>query len=218
MTSQHETGPHSFLWLASMRQDHIHFSWAYIYSYIYTSQNKCFSIFMWHLAWTMGPHNYGADLMADDILEYPEHKDRFWLDVHHYFNWPAMCNVYAEPNFIDIPCVCSANIPNTSHQYEQGAWAAFMKKGLLKDGYRLYIGEWSAGLQVARNCNNPTKLPNAKQAQVMWRAQKLSFLSQYLHYKGLAAGESSFLGEFYWGRSDGSQLECGSNSLLLWWG
>jgi len=145
-----------------------------------------------------GAHNYGADLMADDILEYPEHKDRYWLDVHHYFNWPAMCNVYGEPNFIDIPCVCAANIPNTSHQYEQGAWAAFMNKGLLKDGYRLYIGEWSAGLQVARNCNNPTKLPNAKQAQVMWRAQKLSFLSQYLHYKGLAAGESSFLGEFYW--------------------
>ena len=27
--------------------------------------------------------------------------------------------------------------------------------------------------QVARNCNNPTKLPNPKQAQVMWRAQKL---------------------------------------------
>ena len=27
--------------------------------------------------------------------------------------------------------------------------------------------------EVARNCNNPTKLPNPKQAQVMWRAQKL---------------------------------------------
>ena len=39
-----------------------------------------------------------------------------------------------------------------------------MKKGLLNKGYRLYIGEWSAGLQVARNCNNPTKLPNPKQS------------------------------------------------------
>lgn len=146
-----------------------------------------------------GAHNYPTEMMSDDILEYPEHRDRYWLDVHHYFNWPAMCNVYEDPNYIDIPCVCSANIPDTPHQYEQGAWAGFMKKGLLNKGYRLYIGKWSAGLQVARNCNNPTKLPNPKQAQVMWRAQKLSFLSQYLQYKGLAAGgQSSFLGEFYW--------------------
>ena len=146
-----------------------------------------------------GSHNYGPELMADDVLKYPEYKDRYWLDVHHYFNWPAMCNVYAEQNYIDIPCVCSANVPNTTHQYEQHAWAAFMKKGLLDQGYRLYIGEWSAGLQVARNCNNPTKLPNAKQAQVMWRTQKLSFLSNYLHYDGLAKDQSSsFLGDFYW--------------------
>eukprot|EP00913_Durusdinium_trenchii_P017028 g16013.t1 len=146
-----------------------------------------------------GAHNYGAELMADDLLEYPEYKDRYWLDIHHYFNWPAMCNVYGETSYIDIPCVCSANIPGSEHEYEQGAWAGFMKKGLLDQGYRLYIGEWSAGLQVARNCNNPTKLPNAKQAQVMWRAQKLSFLSQYLHYAGKAKDQSSsFLGDFYW--------------------
>ena len=70
-----------------------------------------------------GAHNYPTEMMSDDILEYPQHRDRYWLDVHHYFNWPAMCNVYEDPNYIDIPCVCSANIPDTPHQYEQGAWA-----------------------------------------------------------------------------------------------
>ncbi|CAJ1410694.1 unnamed protein product [Effrenium voratum] len=175
-----------------------------------------------------GAHNYGTDIMSDDLLTTPEYKDRYWLDIHHYFNWPAMCNVYGEESYIDIACVCEANVPNTTHQYEQGAWANFMKKGLLDDGYRLYIGEWSAGLQVARNCNNPTKLPNAKQAQVMWRAQKLSFLTQYLHYQGLAAQkQSSFLGDFYWaGRmghnwnADPSVCCCGEDPNWVdfeWW-
>lgn len=146
-----------------------------------------------------GAHNYDAEMMADDLLEHPEYKDRYWLDVHHYFNWPSMCNVYDEQNYIDVGCVCSANMPGTANEHEQAAWAGFMKKGLLEDGYRLYIGEWSAGLQVARNCNNPTKRPNPKQAQAMWRAQKFSFLKQYLYYKGKAAkGSSSFLGDFYW--------------------
>ncbi|CAE7266600.1 unnamed protein product [Symbiodinium pilosum] len=139
--------------------------------------------------------------MSEDLLgPYSPLKDRWLLDVHHYFNWPAMCNVYgAEESYISVPCVCEANVPNTTHQYEQHAWAGYMKMGLLDKGYRLYIGEWSAGLQVARNCNNPTKLPNPKQAQVMWRAQKLSFLRNYLHYQGHAAQDkSSFFGDYYW--------------------
>mmetsp|Transcript_136784 Transcript_136784/g.354778 ORF Transcript_136784/g.354778 Transcript_136784/m.354778 type:complete len:576 (-) Transcript_136784:77-1804(-) len=149
-----------------------------------------------------GTENYNSTLMAEDLLSEPyrDHKDRYWLDIHHYFNWPAMCNVHSEENStISIPCVCEANLPGTPHQHEGGAWTGYMKMDLLEQGYRLYIGEWSAGLQVARSCNNPTRLPNPKQAQVMWRAQKLSFLSQYLHYKGRAAHEqSSFLGDFYW--------------------
>jgi len=149
-----------------------------------------------------GTENYNSTVMAGDLLSEPyrSHKDRYWLDIHHYFNWPAMCNVHGKENStISIPCVCESNLPGTPHQYEQGPWAGYMKTDLLDQGHRLYIGEWSAGLQVARSCNNPTRLPNPKQAQVMWRAQKLSFLSQYLHYRGRATNQqSSFLGDFYW--------------------
>jgi len=149
-----------------------------------------------------GTENYSTTIMSQDLLSEPfrQHKDRYWLDIHSYFNWPAMCNVHTEENStISIHCVCEANLPGTDHQYEHGAWAGLMKSGLLDQGYRLYIGEWSAGLQVARSCNNPTRLPNPKQAQVMWRAQKLSFLRQYLHYNGRASRhQSSFLGDFYW--------------------
>lgn len=149
-----------------------------------------------------GTENYNTTVMSEDLLSEPYRhlKNRYWFDIHHYFNWPAMCNVHGEENStISIPCVCEANLPGSAHEYEQGAWAGYMKKDLLEQGYRLYIGEWSAGLQVARNCNNPTRLPNPKQAQVMWRAQKLSFLRQYLYYKGRASyQQSSFLGDFYW--------------------
>jgi len=148
-----------------------------------------------------GTENYNATAISKDLLgPYSPLKDRWLLDIHHYFNWPAMCNVYGDDeSHISVPCVREANVPNTTHQYEQHTWAGFMKMGLLDKGYRLYIGEWSAGLQVARNCNNPTKLPNPKQAQVMWRAQKFSFLRNYLHYRGLAANDqSSFFGDYYW--------------------
>lgn len=72
-----------------------------------------------------------------------------------------------------------------------------MKSGVFDAGWRFYIGEWSAGLGTAHNCQYG--LPTKSQSASLWEAQKWDYLMQYVHYKGKSdQGQSSFLGDFYW--------------------
>lgn len=140
--------------------------------------------------------NVPSTTVAHDYTShYGAYKGKFNSDIHHYFNW-AGCIDYGAKTF-SVQCVCESNLPGTSRQYEDVDWARWMQSGVLDQGWRFYVGEWSAALGTAHNCQNG--VPTTDQARSLWRAQKWGYLSQYMHYRGKAVGgSSSFVGDYYW--------------------
>lgn len=140
--------------------------------------------------------NYPSSAVGADYKKlYGSLKHNFVTDIHHYFYWCG-CIDYGSNTF-SLECACDANLPGTPHASEDVDWASWMGTGVFDEGWGFYVGEWSAGSGPAHKCQHG--VPTHEQAKSMWQAQKLGFLNQYLHYKGLdASGPSSFVGDFYW--------------------
>eukprot|EP00927_Polykrikos_kofoidii_P085901 TRINITY_DN9469_c0_g1_i1.p1 TRINITY_DN9469_c0_g1~~TRINITY_DN9469_c0_g1_i1.p1 ORF type:complete len:637 (-),score=76.04 TRINITY_DN9469_c0_g1_i1:75-1889(-) len=129
--------------------------------------------------------NYPTSTIANDYRRsFTDMKSAYITDIHHYYNWGGC-------NGPDYACVCDSGMPGTSQTGEDGDWNAYISAGVFEDGWRFYIGEWSAAVGDAQR--------DGHRAGRMWKAQKWNYLNQYLHYKGKAdGGKSSFLGDYYW--------------------
>lgn len=129
-------------------------------------------------------HNMPTSTIARDYKSsFNNMRDSVWTDIHHYFAWGGCSGP-------DYQCVCEAGLPGTSQSGEDADWAGYINSGVFEEGWRFYVGEWSASVPQG---------PDGHRAGRMWLAQKWGYLSQYLHYKGKAVGgESSFLGDYYW--------------------
>uniref|UniRef100_A0A7S0FAG4 glucan 1,3-beta-glucosidase n=1 Tax=Pyrodinium bahamense TaxID=73915 RepID=A0A7S0FAG4_9DINO len=140
-------------------------------------------------------NNYKGGDVAADYQEpgFASLRDTYVTDVHHYYAWTG-CQ---ENNQFMLKCACEANLPGGPYAGQDLVWAQFMQKDSMNRGWKMMVGEWSAGLGPAHSCHG--SLPAAEEAQGLYQAQKWGFLSQYLAYKGKAGGgQSSFLGDFYW--------------------
>jgi hypothetical protein len=128
--------------------------------------------------------NYPTSAIANDYKStYAGMKDHVLTDIHHYYAWGG-CN---GPNY---QCVCESGMLGTGSVGEDGDWAGYINAGVFDQGWRFYVGEWSAAVPQG---------PDGHRAGRMWQAQKWNFLSQYVQYQGRASGgESSFLGDYYW--------------------
>jgi len=131
----------------------------------------------------------------DYTTSYSEYKDSYVSDIHHYFYW-AGCVDYGAKTF-SVQCACEANLPGTAQENEDADWSNWMKSGVFEQGWRFYIGEWSAGLGTAHKCQGG--VPTTSQATSLWQAQKWGYLNQYMHYGGKASNQqSAFFGDYYW--------------------
>lgn len=142
--------------------------------------------------------NYASDKISQDYLSpaYINLKDRYVTDVHHYYAWEG-CQ---EGNSFSVKCACEANLPggdNRNYVEQDQVWNGFMQANIPARGFKMMIGEWSAGLGPAHACHNGK--PAAPEAKALYQAQKWDFLSQHLAYKNKSTGgQSSFIGDFYW--------------------
>jgi len=128
--------------------------------------------------------NYPTNAIANDYKgRYAGMKDHVLTDIHHYYAWGGC-------NGPDYQCVCESGLPGTGHTSEDNDWAGYINAGVFDQGWRFYVGEWSAAVPQG---------PDGHRAGRMWQAQKWNYLSQYVHYKGKASGgESAFFGDYYW--------------------
>eukprot|EP01062_Namystynia_karyoxenos_P027666 TRINITY_DN21176_c0_g2_i1.p1 TRINITY_DN21176_c0_g2~~TRINITY_DN21176_c0_g2_i1.p1 ORF type:complete len:734 (+),score=156.93 TRINITY_DN21176_c0_g2_i1:93-2204(+) len=141
-----------------------------------------------------GALNYRtSDIARDYMSGFKAYRDNFVTDLHHYYNWGG-CQ---DGGDFQAACACQAGLPGSPYVGQDGDWAAYVNAGVFESGWRVFVGEWSVGLNPAHSCNSG--LPTADQAAALWRAQKFDFLSNYVHYRGKAAGNaSSWAGDFYW--------------------
>merc|ERR1719401_2740300 len=128
--------------------------------------------------------NYPTSAIANDYRgAYAGMRENVLTDIHHYYAWGG-CN---GPNY---QCVCESNMPGTGSASEDQDWVGYMNAGVFDQGWRFYVGEWSAATPQG---------PDAHRSGRMWLAQKWNYLNQYVHYQGKAPnGKSSFLGDYYW--------------------
>lgn len=132
-------------------------------------------------------HNMPTSTIANDYkTRYSGKQDTFLTDIHHYYNWGGCDGP-------DYNCICDAALPGTGSTQQDGDWANYVNAGVFDDGWRFYVGEWASA--VGENNDD-----NKGRASHMWQAQKFNYMSHYRHWNGKAAnGESSFLGDYYWG-------------------
>lgn len=68
-----------------------------------------------------------------------------------------------------------------NYVHQDIAWAGFMQAGILENGFKMMIGEWSVGLGQAHACHDGK--PEAAEAKALYQAQKWNFLSQHVAYR-----------------------------------
>jgi hypothetical protein len=127
-----------------------------------------------------------SQIASDYQSRYAGRQDVFWTDIHHYYNWGGCQGP-------DYQCICDAALPGTGSTQQDGDWANYVNAGVFEQGWRFYVGEWASA--VGENRDDDRTRPAH-----MWQAQKFNYLSHYKHWMGKAAqGESSFIGDYYWG-------------------
>lgn len=158
---------------------------------------------------------------------YSKLRSSVLTDIHHYFKrgrkqkgrkqkgsqnrgrpwgWHWSGCIDWSSKLLKTECVCRCGgLKTTAARPIKGAtcddehnWASYTDAGVFEEGWRYFIGEWTAVLHVAHSCN-PNGGPMAQQTAAMWLAQKWNYLSLYASGRSAGANStSSFVGDFYW--------------------
>eukprot|EP00475_Leptophrys_vorax_P037302 TRINITY_DN640_c0_g2_i1.p1 TRINITY_DN640_c0_g2~~TRINITY_DN640_c0_g2_i1.p1 ORF type:complete len:600 (+),score=134.55 TRINITY_DN640_c0_g2_i1:75-1874(+) len=138
-------------------------------------------------------NNYQTSTIASDYRSgtYSGLKNSLMTDIHHYYNWGGCGNP------LSLSCVCHTGVSGFDNQ--DNDWKNYQNAGVIDDGWKVFVGEWSSALGVAHSCNGGG--PDANQAHQLYVAQKYSYLRNYAQYDGKTDSKvypSSFIGDFYW--------------------